>query len=224
MLLLLLLVISFSDSNRSPIQKLFAELSGSWSGHYGFSTVDDPNSVTLSNITARFTPSADFLLMLFTDISNSSSPSLTLYLKAKPNSTDILTVVDETADEFAELAFRIPMGGRDFTLRGIVHPQSDQITVSLEGLHLSIAITDQFSTNVTFVSLARKSSFSTLTRIGQIGIFVTVLIVIIIGLYKLGDISELVTPEESAETERIRRASRAQELHEKRKGKKEKVN
>jgi hypothetical protein len=106
--------------------------------------------------------------MLFTNTSNSSSPSLNLYLKSKPNSTDIITAVDESADEFADVAFRISIGGRDFIFRGIVQPQGDQITVSLEDLHLSIAITDQFSTNVTLVSLARKSSFATLTRIGQI--------------------------------------------------------
>jgi hypothetical protein len=204
-------VLSLFHSNLSPIAKLFRELSGSWSGRVGSSNSEDISSLQFFNCSARFTPNPDLLLLTFTNTTSNPSISVSLFLKQKPETNDTLSIFDDVADEFGELTLHIPSENFGFVLRGIAKPKNDQITISLESLHLSIAITDQFSANVTLATFKRNSKSAAITKAAQLGVFLTVVIAIIYGLYKMGDISELVTPAEAAEAELIRRTALAAE-------------
>jgi hypothetical protein len=201
-----LLLLSLFRSSDPPIVKLFHELKGTWHGQFVSSDSDDHASLVVAKPTLYATPAVDHLVITLAEM-----PELipTLFLKPKPNTTDSLVLMDETAEEIADLTLR---GGGSlyyFVLRGLVAPKNDQITVTFEPHHLSIAVTDQFSPNVTLLTFDRKSKGGAFVKIGQAGIILTVAIALIYGLYKLGDMSDLVTPVEAAEAELIKQRSRA---------------
>lgn len=132
---------------------------------------------------------------------------LRFFVRPDEDDADALQIVSRRGDDIARLSVHEQNKGETMLLRGVLHPANDQVTASLGFLDLSIAITDQFSANTTLIALRRESPNAVINRTVKIGLFATVFVAILVGLYKAADLSDVIRPEEGATAMRIKQMS-----------------
>lgn len=138
---------------------------------------------------------------------NGTTEESNFYIKPDEEDNSIIHFISKVGDDIATVKIYEKNSGETLLMRGLVYPKNDQITISLGYLDMNVGITDQFSSNTTLISLRRESPNLLINNITKIGLFITVFVTILVGLYKAADLSDVIKPEEGETALKIKKMS-----------------
>jgi hypothetical protein len=202
---------------KSPRDRLFGDLRGSWSGQIAYSPSDGFSSVEFGPYSLDFSLSKDKTTL--TGTLTNSSTTFSFFAQHNFGSADGINLLSSVADDIGELAIQNPDNGHAFLLRGLVRPKNDQITVAIERTYLTVAITDQFSSNVTVMTFGQAGRNQQITKYVKIGLLLATIGAILYGLYRTGDLADVIKPAEAQDTKLIRAMSKAEDIKQQKKKK-----
>ena len=205
------LVICLFRGSRPVRDRAFDDLSGVWSGCAAVSPTDDIEDFAFSNVSINFEGGTGDNHMKVTLENQTDGSEIVWFMQKDADREDRINLVSPAGEGLGELVVKSVRDGAFYLLRGTVTPKNDQITVSLEENFLSIAVSDQFSANVTVMTFNQEFRNATINYVTKMGLLGTVIITIFVALYKASDLADVITPEEGAEASMIRAASRAQD-------------
>jgi hypothetical protein len=134
------------------------------------------------------------------------------------NSSDGVNLLSTVADDLGRLAVHSPDSGHGLLLRGVVAPKNDQVTVTIERTYLTVAVTDQFSSNITVMSFSQVGRNQRINKYIKVGLLLATIGALLYGLYRSGDLADVVKPDEAQDTKLIRAMSRAEDAKKKKAG------
>ena len=138
---------------------------------------------------------------------NGTADASMFYIKPDEEDSTIIRIISKVGDDIATVKIYEKNSGETLLMRGVLQPKNDQITISLGYLDMNVGITDQFSSNTTLISLRRASPNLMINNITKIGLFITVFVTILVGLYKAADLSDVIKPEEGKTAMKIKQMS-----------------
>jgi hypothetical protein len=200
--MLLLRLLCLWGVPKSPRDRLFGDLRGSWSGEIAFSPSDDFSSTDSGRYSLDFSLSQDKTTLTGT-FTNSLS---TFSFLAQPdfNASDGVNLLSHVADNLGRLSIQSPDNDHAFLIRGLVAPENNQITIAIERAHLTVAVTDQFSSNVTVMAFGRTGRTQQIIKYIKIGLLLAMVGLFLDRLYHIGNLADVVKPEEAQYTTSIR--------------------
>jgi hypothetical protein len=210
-MLLCAVLVLWWGSSKDLRDRVFGDLAGDWWGHCTYSPSDSSNFVDFANYSAVFTiaPGENHIRIVLTNLTSKVESSY--FLQKEEEDTSHLLMTNLIGDDLGRLKIASTKKDHCYIIRGILKPKNDQITVSLEVNHLSVAITDQFSSNVTLLSFDQEMRNFFMSQVGKVGIMVTVIICIMVTMYKVANLEGVVTPEEAKTADQIRALSKARD-------------
>jgi hypothetical protein len=209
---MLVLLICLFKRSADPRDHVFSDLAGEWTGHVTSSPSDSSDKVSFANVSANFEISADgnhISFILKNGLENGQSE---FFLKKAEGIPLGLFVTNIRGEDLGEVHVSVQRNSHTYALRGLLRPKNDQITAQLEGTSLSIAITDQFSSNVTLMAFNQEERNALVASTARIGLVLTVIVAIIVAMYKVADLGDVIKPEDAQITDKIRAKSRADSL------------
>ncbi|OHT11018.1 hypothetical protein TRFO_19517 [Tritrichomonas foetus] len=210
---MLLFSLIFSiNSFGSIVNSLFTDLDGHWEGKLVHSSSITSQEYININVSLDFEnkKGEGYLLMTFPDIENPEKTNRYFFKKNYESDNHIL-ISDRFDEDVAEVAVKEGNDRHTYILRGLLKPKNDQITISLEPTIASISITDQFSSNVTLISLNQEFKNQKINTYIKFGLSLSVVAAILVGLYKMSDLADVIPHDEGQTALAIKQMAQAQE-------------
>lgn len=212
---MLWLVLGLFGRDRPLRDRAFDDIDGSWSGYAVTSATDDIDDFAYSNMTINFEQGTGENHIRITLTNETDASEIVWFMQKDPDRADAVALVSPSGDEIGEMIVKSVRDGPFYLFRGVLKPKNDQITVSLEENYLSIAISDQFSPNVTVMTFNQEFRNATINYVTKMGLLATVIVVVFVAMYKASDLADVIKPDEGAEASLIRAASRVDEQRKK---------
>ena len=203
--------IFFYKCYSSIIDSAFNDLSGHWSGRFIHSPSESQSFIYDFNISVDFEyqKGTDHLTLTVTNETNKNS--LLFFVKKYPELNNRMIISDRFDEDFVELAVYEGYDRHNYLIRGVIKPKNDQVTISLESTTLSISISDQFSSNSTLITLSQDFKNAKINYFVRLGLTASVIIALLIGLYKMSDLTDVIPENEGKTALAIKQMSLAQE-------------
>lgn len=192
----------------SVVDSAFKDILGHWDGiliHFLPSIVSNASlSIDISHL-----PGKDHLTI--TAKYSKETDDFLFFLKKHPEKDNYILISDRYDDDLAELFIDNGYDRYFYLARGLLKPNNDQITLSIEDSTISISVTDQFSSNYTLIQVTQNYRNAKINQYVRLGLIGSVLVAILVGLYKLSDLSDIIPKDEGQNAIAIKQMAMAQE-------------
>ena len=160
------------------------------------------------NISVQFTKDSErnFTSIILTSDDNEYDNAFFLQMDKENPENDTLLVANRFGEPTGKI--RIFKQSDMFIFRGVLAPKNDQMTGLVRSDSFIFSITDQFSTNLTSILLSSTASESKTPFYIQTFLFLSVGVAIVLGIYKVTDLTDVIKPEEAQYTEMIKAKSK----------------
>jgi len=186
-------------------------IDGEWSGRILISEKGDSSDSIFHNVSVKFCYENERKFSSIKIMSEDQSFEKDFFLKTNGEFNDTYTFSDRFNEDIGLIRIHENKDSVYYILRGIISPKNDQITAIIREEYISIAITDQFSSNTTTISLSQRSGKRDIPSYMKTILLAIVCITILVGLVKSGDLADVIKPDEGKYAEMAKMKARRDE-------------
>ena len=227
---MLFLLFSSVISFGSIVDKVFKDIQGKWDGSILYSPNADEIITSNISVNIKQRGNDDFLLLKIKstrfvpkndeneenidendDQNQQSLDKMRFFIKKHQEFSDRILISDKFDEDIAEVVVKKGYEDHDFIIRGLLKPKNDQITISLETSIAAITISDQFSSNISITTLRQEFKNLKITLITKVLLYGTVIVTILVAIYKMSDLSDVIPSTEGKEALAIKQYAQQQE-------------